>query len=121
MLRGARQPVFVASNSVIGESLLRKNRVDRGTTPLSGVDICRQQPVSPPHDSPVILVSNSTEWTYLVVTATGVDTRPGEPDVNNLVQKIVLRNSLLHPFVTTSPRVSIHRLKNDLGWLSSRL
>jgi hypothetical protein len=46
---------------------------------LSGADICRQQPVSPPHDSPVILVSNSTEWTYLVVTATGVDTRPGEP------------------------------------------
>src|SRR6202158_1224584 len=37
-----------------------------------------QQPISPSHHSPVIFVSSSTKWAYLIVATIGVNARPSE-------------------------------------------
>ena len=37
-----------------------------------------QQPISPSHHSPVIFVSSSTKWAYLIVTTIGVNAWPSE-------------------------------------------
>jgi hypothetical protein len=43
---------------------------------LSGV--CRQQPIRPLHQSPVVFVCSSAKQAYLIVVTVGVDARPGK-------------------------------------------
>ena len=81
--------------------------------------ICRQQASSAAHRSPVIFVCRSATWAYLVMTAIGVDARPGE------LMRATLSEEPLQEIHYSTPllrflHISSHRLKNGLASSSSR-
>jgi hypothetical protein len=85
--------------------------------PLAAISC--QQPISPSHRSPVVLVCRSAEWASLVMAAIGVDARPGKPMRATLSEKPLQEIHYSTPLLRFL-HASSHRLKNGLGSLSSR-
>ena len=95
----------------------RQSSPSRGERVLPGR---YQQPISPPHHSPVIFVSGSTEWADLIVAAIGVNAWPGEAMRATASEKSFPKVHCLTPSLRLL-HASNQRLKNGRGRRFSRV